>query len=219
MPTLSSIQIGRTQTHGRDDAEDPLQKTWTSAIVKDPVRGVVMLTSGGLVGDEQHSSSHGGPDRALLAYSADHYLLWHEELGQKLPYGGFGENFTIAGLMEDTVCLGDVYQIGDVVKVQVSQPRQPCHNISRRWGLADLMARVKTTGRTGWYMRVLREGVVRAEMPVRRLERPHPQWTISRCHAVMDKRREDPAAAAELAGLAELSVNWREKLASVQPAT
>ena len=73
------------------------------------------------------------------------------------PHGGFGENFTIAGLSEQTACIGDTYQIGEA-RVQVSQPRGPCWKIARRWRIEDLTARVLATGRTGWYLRVLTEG-------------------------------------------------------------
>ena len=124
---LLSIQVGLPKTHGTEDAADPLDEQWTSAIFKQPVKGAVWLGKENLDGDEQADRvNHGGPHRAVLMYAATHYPLWQDELGlNDIPYGGFGENFTSDGLAEDTVCIGDMYAIGASV-VQVSQPRSPC---------------------------------------------------------------------------------------------
>ena len=78
--------------------------------------------------------NHGGPDKAVCVYSADHYADWRIELGlPEMHFGAFGENFTIGGLAEDDVCIGDIWRVGEAT-VQVSQPRQPC------WKLAPLAA-------------------------------------------------------------------------------
>ena len=96
------------------------------------------------IGDGQADrKNHGGPYRAVLGYSADHYPVWREDLDMPdLPYGAFGENFTIAGLDEESVALGDVFRVGDQVVLQVSQPRAPCWKLARRWEIKDLTARV-----------------------------------------------------------------------------
>ena len=134
----------------------------------------------------------------MLAYAAGHYPGWRSELYLEIPYGAFGENFTIAGLDESSVCLGDVYAIGRAV-VQVSQPRIPCWKIARRWQVKDLSARVQRSGRTGWYLRVLQEGEVTAGDEVVLKERPHPEWTIVRANAALYTR---PAVEAEVRALA-----------------
>ena len=215
MPTLLSIQVGLPREFGVEGAPDPMDRPWTTGFFKEPVDGPVWLGRTNLAGDGQADrKNHGGPDKAVLAYSADHYPLWRTELNRPdFPYGAFGENFTIADLSETNVCIGDVYAIGEV-RVQVSQPRQPCWKIARRWHIKDLTARVHETGRTGWYLRVLTGGYVEAGTPVVLLERPFPQWTVARATEVMNRRREDPDAAAELAACPLLSAVWRETLAA-----
>ena len=192
-----------------------MDRPWVTGFFKSPVTEPVWLGRTGLAGDGQaDSKNHGGPDKAVLAYAADHYPLWHAELNRSdLSYGAFGENFTIAGLSEETVCIGDVFAVGPV-RVQVSQPRQPCWKIARRWRIKDLTARVLSTGRTGWYFRVLVEGYVQPGLPVVLIERPFPRWTVARASEIMRHRRDDPAAAAELAACPLLSVSWRRSLSA-----
>lgn len=180
-PVLVSIQVGQPAEYGREGAPDPLDQPWRSGIFKAPVQGPVWLGRTHLAGDGQADRRvHGGPEQAVLAYAAQHYPLWRAELGiPEMDYGAFGENFTIDGLDEETVCLGDIYRIG-AARVQVSQPRYPCWKLARRWHRNDLVARVLRTGRSGWYFRVLEEGWVEAGLAVRRLERPTPEQTILR---------------------------------------
>jgi len=165
-----------------------------------------------ITGDGQgDTKNHGGPDKAVLAYAAAHYAAWRTELARPdLPYGAFGENFTIADLDEERVCIGDVFEAGEAL-VQVSQPRQPCWKISARWRLPDLTARVEASGRTGWYLRVLREGNVAANDAVMLRERPHADWTLARATRTL-RRRNDLSDAAELAALPELAAVWRQVL-------
>ena len=108
--------------------------------------------------------NHGGPDKAVCCYSAEHYPDWRNTLGlseDEFGYGAFGENFTLSGFTEDAVCLGDIYTVG-TAKVQVSQPRMPCWKVGRRWERPDLPGEMTATGRTGFYLRVLEEGEVGA---------------------------------------------------------
>lgn len=207
---LLSIQVGTPRLF---DGGDPARRPWLSAFIKEPVTGPIWLGRMNLAGDAQADlKNHGGPDKAVLAYAAAHYANWRTELGRPdLPYGAFAENFTIDGLDEQTACIGDVYAIGEA-QVQVSQPRQPCWKISRRWGIEDLTARVVATGRTGWYFRVLTEGYVEPGMPVVLRHRPFPQWTVARATEIMRHRREHPDVARELAECPLLSVSWRELL-------
>jgi MOSC domain-containing protein YiiM len=195
--------------------EDPLDRPWLSAIYKRPVAGKVWLGREGLTGDGQADlRHHGGPDRALLGYSAAHYALWVEELGRTdLAPGTFGENLTIRGLTEETVCLGDLFSAGDAV-IEVTQPRQPCHNLARKLLVPDMVKRVEASGRGGWYLRVNREGWLEAGMSLRRLDRPHTEWTIREAARVYQQRGRDPARAGRLAECPALSSDWRETLAS-----
>jgi MOSC domain-containing protein YiiM len=208
---LLSIQVGLPASH-RDPGD---HKVWRTAFWKAPVHGPVWLGTTNLAGDGQAAFGiHGGPDKAVLGYAASHYPLWREELGwPDLGFGAFAENFTLEGVSEETVCLGDVYAVGEAI-VQVSQPRSPCWKIARRWRRPELTERVEATGRTGWYHRVLREGTVEAGQPFALLERPFPEWSIGRVAATARNRKADPAAAAELRQVRALSATWRQGLAS-----
>jgi len=193
-PKLVSIQVGLPETRGEAGATDPMHVQWTSAFVKEQVAGRVFLSRTGLAGDGQADLEvHGGPERAVLAYAAAHYPLWRKELEMPgLPHGAFGENFTMAGLDETTVCLADTLAIGEAV-VQVSIPRGPCWKIARRWQRADLLQRVVENGRTGWYLRVLEEGAVWAGATGRWLDRPCAGFSIAR----MVEARHSPVAPLE----------------------
>lgn len=218
LPRLVSMQVGRPRTHGDPDATDPLERAWRSAYVKDPVQGPRRLSRTQLEGDEQYDLEfHGGPEMAVLAYSAEHYPRWHAELGlDAMGPGGFGENFTIAGLDEDLVSIGDTFEIG-TARVQVSQPRGPCANISRRWKSKELLRRATATARIGWYLRVLEEGVVESGEAVRLIERPCPEWSVARVFRLKIARAPDPAEARALAACGVLSPEWRAKFASRAP--
>jgi MOSC domain-containing protein YiiM len=211
--TLLSIQVG--QPREMTDAGWPELRTgpWISAIIKESVLGPVWLSRTNVEGDKQGNPNvHGGPDKAALAYGASNYKLWKAEFDLDFPNGAFGENLTIDGLDETSVRIGDTYAIGDDVIVQVSQPRQPCWKIARRWQMKTLTALVDQTGRTGWYLRVLREGQLEPGLPVKLTERPHPDWTVIRATRTIQNRRREMPAANELAQLPELSDAWKQHL-------
>lgn len=213
-PLLLSIQVGLPKRRGIVGSMNPLDRPFQSGIFKDIVEGRVWLGEENLAGDGQADlENHGGPYRAVLGYSAEHYAVWRAELAMPdLPYGAFGENFTISGLDEETVCIGDIFSIGEV-KVQVSQPRQPCWKLARRWNMKDLTARVHDHGWGGWYMRVLQQGYVEAETSVVLEKRPMPGFDIAFVYALMSKQIEDPQAMTELADCEWLSPGWREVFA------
>ena len=201
------------QVLGCGNSADDHDRPWTTAFFKSPVVGPIHLTNTGIIGDGQADrENHGGIDKAVLAYSADHYSVWRRQLNlPDMPFGGFGENLTIEGIDETTVCIGDLWQAGDVT-FQVSQPRQPCWKMSRRWRIADLAQQVIHNGRSGWYLRVLTDGDLAARTPLTLVERPHPDWTIALASRIMHHDKHDLAAAAALALLPELSTSWRETL-------
>jgi len=128
-----------------------------------------------------------------------------------LPYGAFAENFTVTFLHEANVCLGDVYAVGEA-RLEVSQPRQPCQNIGRRWQRSELLGCVRKTGRHGWYLRVLTEGSVESGQPLELVERPCPEWSIARASLVTGRRTQDPDEASRLARVPALAESWRQAL-------
>ena len=215
-PRLTSIQVGMPRQHGDRAASNKLGRPWRSAFYKEPALGPVWVGRTNLAGDGQADlENHGGPDKAVLAYAAAHYPLWRAELEEpEMPYGGFGENFTVEGLSEDSVCIGDTFEVGTAL-VQVSQPRRPCRNIARRWQRGNLTTLVDRTGRTGWYLRVLREGQVEAGETVALVERPNPRWSVTRATRAMRGHQQDRDEARALSGLPELSAAWKATLAVV----
>jgi len=211
--TLASIQVGTPKRYGFEKADDPHDLPWTTSFFKSPVDGPVFARSTNLDGDRQADLDvHGGANKAVLAYSAEHYPKWREELAMPdMPHGAFGENFTIAGLGEESVCVGDRYRIG-AATFEVSQPRQPCWKLARRWRMIKLAALVVNNGRSGWYFRVLEEGFVEAGLPISLLERPNPQWTVARANQILHHRKSDLALTLELAAVPRLSNGWVREL-------
>jgi MOSC domain-containing protein YiiM len=140
-----------------------LGKTVVTGIFKDPVDFPVMLRTMNLEGDRQADLSvHGGVAKAVYAYPEEHYGFWRGELpGMDLPPGMFGENFTTRGLSEETVHAGDRFRMGEA-EVVVTQPRLPCFKLGIKFRRSDIIRRFLESGRTGFYMAVLRGGMVGA---------------------------------------------------------
>jgi MOSC domain-containing protein YiiM len=210
---LESIQLGAPQSYGVDGARDPHDQPWTTGFFKTLVAGPVFAGTLNLAGDGQSDlKHHGGVDKAVLAYSADHYPGWRSELRiPGMPHGAFGENLTIRGMSEETVCIGDILRMGPVT-FEVSQPRQPCWKLARRWRMHALTALVVQNGKSGWYLRVLEEGFIEAGMPVERLKRPSPEWTIARANRIMNHCKKDLALTLELAAVPRLADSWVKEL-------
>ncbi|MBL8162037.1 MAG: MOSC domain-containing protein, partial [Anaerolineae bacterium] len=205
--TVVSIQVGMPAEHGADAVS---KKQWRSGIFKYPVEGRIWLDTLNLAGDGQDDlDNHGGPFRAVLTYAAGHYPVWRAELGlSNFNYGAFGENFTVSELSEDSVCLGDVYAVGEAL-LQVSQPRFPCWKLARRNQRRDLSAHVERRGWGGWYQRVLKTGYVQAGDAYTLVERPYPDLTIALINAITSKRQVNPDACRVLAGVEALTPSWR----------
>ena len=182
-----------------------------SAIAKAEMPGWLELTPAGIVGDQQADLNvHGGHDKALHHYAADHYPAWRADLGRDdLGPGGFGENLSTTGITEETLCIGDTLALGNAV-VQVSQGRQPCWKLDMHTGEPRMAYLFQKTGRTGWYYRVLKPGAIRAGEVIRFLDRPNPGWTVEYVTWARLSRRIAPAEAAVLAEMVELASGWRD---------
>jgi MOSC domain-containing protein YiiM len=208
---LQSVQVGSPQRYGTQGAAEVMDRAWETSFFRVPGGEARWLFTTHLEGNEQADKrNHGKPNQAVLCYAAEHYDRWWAELGrQDVGPGGFAENFTIAGLSEQTACIGDVYGIGEA-RIRVTGPRYPCWKIERRWGIAGLMARVAATGRTGWYCEVLREGSIATGSPVLLVERPYPRWTVALVNDFGHGRNGDLALARELAACPLLNEFWQE---------
>lgn len=191
-----------------------------SGIAKLPIDGPARLTVTGLEGDEQGDRIwHGGPEKALHHYAAEHYPLWralYPDSPVPLAPGAFGENVSTTGMTEHTVCIGDIYRLGGAL-VQVSQGRQPCWRLNRRLGSTDAALAMQEAGCTGWYYRVLEEGMLARDDPIVLVERPCPAWPLARLIAALYPADgatavlHDEWRAARL--LAPLAANWRATFA------
>ncbi|MEN3942362.1 MOSC domain-containing protein [Prosthecobacter sp. SYSU 5D2] len=210
---LLSIQTSAIQEISSRESGAWWDRAWSTGFYKQPVLQSIWLGYEGLKGDQQADRRyHGGAEKAVCVYSLEHYPYWQQKLGlADLPNGAFGENFTTTGLLETEVCIGDVYSIGEA-RVQVSQPRQPCWKLARRWQVKDLTAQVERTGFTGFYFRVLHHGTVSAGTEFTLLERPCPQWSIALANEIMHHRRGDKEAARDLAQCSLLSASWKDSL-------
>ena len=205
---VESIQVGRTQTYLGDDG-----KSWESAIGKTTVAGPVVVHPESLEGDQQADRvHHGGLDKAILAYSCAHFDAWKIDFPDCSVSGGtFGENLTVDGMSEPDVCIGDVFQVGSSV-LQVSQPRQPCWKLSRKWNLPKLAVHVQKTGRTGWYFRVIETGVINPGDLLELIDRPHAEFSVMRAHKIMHTKRRSKADDLMLSDCEALSSSWRDQL-------
>jgi MOSC domain-containing protein YiiM len=134
-----------------------------TAIHKAPLAGPVEVRRLNLVGDRQADLSvHGGPDKAVYVYPSEHYAFWRDELpAVALPWGAFGENLTVEGLSETELRVGDELRIGTAEFI-VTQPRLPCYKLNVRFQRPDMVKRFLRSGRTGFYLAVLREGHIAA---------------------------------------------------------
>lgn len=186
-----------------------------SAIHKQVRDGAVDVGPLGLSGDEHGDPRvHGGPDKALHAYARSHYAWWQAQLPGSAARallaqpGAFGENLSLGeGIDERSTCLGDRWRIGNAV-LQVSQGRQPCWKLNDRFGVRDMALRLQNSGRTGWYLRVLQAGSLRAGDTVWLLDRPHPAWPLARLLRVIAERSHEPALLREILAL-PLPPSWR----------
>src|SRR5215469_1357514 len=134
-----------------------------TAVWKQPVDGERLVRRLNIDGDGQGDlAGHGGEHRAVFVYQAESYDYWRRELTRDdFSYGQFGENFTVRGLADDQVCVGDQYQIGEAL-FEVTQPRVTCYRVGIRMDEPRIPALLVSHHRPGFYFRVLREGVVRA---------------------------------------------------------
>jgi len=201
---LLSVNTGKpaVQSYGRIQVETGIEKT--------PREGGVRLGFGNLEGDRQADlQAHGGPDKAVCVYCFEHYPYWERELGRKLGAAAFGENFTVSGMTEEEVCIGDIFRIGTAV-VQITQPRQPCHKLAGKHALPDLPVRVQNTGHTGYYFRVLEEGTVRAGAGIERLQ-PHPLGiTVAFANRIKHHDKNNAEGIRAILAVDALSANWRQ---------
>lgn len=200
---IVSLNIGKPQMINFDG------QGIETGIFKRAVNQPIFLTRLHFEGDGQADLiHHGGVDKAVCVYCFEHYSYWEQVLGRILEPGAFGENLTVTGLPEQEVCIGDIFQLGEAL-VQVTQPRRPCHKLAKRYAHKELPVQVQDTGYTGYYLRVLREGMVSPRDTIKLVER-HPR-SISVAHAnkLMYHDRDNREAIERMLTVEALSASWR----------
>jgi ferredoxin-NADP reductase/MOSC domain-containing protein YiiM len=204
MATLLSVNVGR-----------PRDVPWQDRMVhtgiwKQPVDGPVMARRLNLDGDGQGDlNGHGGEQRAVMVYQADSYEHWRRHLNRTdLDWGVFGENFTVEGLPDDEVCIGDRYRIGEA-EFEVTQPRTTCYRVGLRLGEPRMPALLVSHHRPGFYYRVLREGQVQAGDDILKIAAGPGQISVAATDALLYLPDGDVDTMRRLLTVDALSPGWR----------
>ena len=176
-----SVHVGSLQEMLRNG------KRVRTGIFKRKTEGLIKVTQLGLEGDDQANKKiHGGIHKAICVYPSEHYNLWKEELGNSdLSFGDFGENLTTVGLMEGDIHLGDQLRIGSTEMV-VTQPREPCITLNARLDKKDLSARIRKSGRSGFYFSVAKEGIIKNGDSIECINRDENRVTVSDFNQVIN---------------------------------
>ncbi|MFN7173391.1 MAG: MOSC domain-containing protein [Thermaurantiacus tibetensis] len=200
MAHLVEVRTGRVETRNGH----------RTAYAKAPRDGPIAVTSFGLDGDEVGNRRvHGGPDKAVYVYAAANYPRWradHPHHAARLVPGAFGENLLVDGLDEAEAHVGDRWRAGTAL-LEICQPRQPCSTLARWFGDPAMVEAMVRNGRSGWYCRVVEEGVLAAGDSLMLEHRPQGAWSI----AAVLKASYAPAGADELralAGAPGLAASW-----------
>jgi MOSC domain-containing protein YiiM len=204
MSKVISVNVGRPR-----DIEWRGHTVRTS-IFKYPVTDRVPVRKLNITGDEQADLSvHGGIEKAVYAYPAEHYAYWRALLpGVEFPWGAFGENLTTEGLVESALRIGDRVQVG-TVELIVTQPRLPCYKLGVRFGRADMVKLFQQSGRTGFYLAVLREGMVAAGDPIEILAAGSPGVTVAEIARLYTADGAEQDLLRRASKLPALPEDWR----------
>ena len=174
--------------------------------VKEPVYLSFVKFNGDGQADLVH---HGGVDKAVCVYTGDHYPYWEKELNQDLVYGAFGENITVSGMREEDVCIGDMFELGQAI-VQVTQPRQPCFKLAKKYNIPKLPLYFQETGYTGFYFRVLKEGWVSSVDTLKRLQSDPKGVSVAFANRIMHKEKQNIEGVKRILEVNALSNSWRK---------
>jgi MOSC domain-containing protein YiiM len=203
---LLALSVGRVATIPNGS------RAIKTAYVKHPVDGPLHLGVLGFPGDEHVYAAHGGVDKAVCVYPIEHYEYWSTRLGLSLPdSAAFGENFTVSGLLETDVCLGDILTVGQAL-VQVTEPRAPCFKIAARYGVKQMAVYVQREGYTGYLMRVLREGNVEAGARLELTERRGDAVSVAETNRILNIDKADLDGARRVLAWPALPPGLRRQL-------
>ena len=185
-------------------------KAVTTGIFKEPIHGRAMLGTLNLDGDGQADLvGHGGVYKAAYAYSVENYDYWKRVLGRAdFAFGQFGENFTVDGMTEDEIHVGDVFRVGGAL-IEVTQPRVPCYKLGIKMGLRGFEKTFLASGRVGFYLRVLEEGEVGAGDVLDRVRTDPEQMTVREICYLLYFDHENLGGAKKALRIRALSPGWQ----------
>src|SRR5215469_4951041 len=185
-------------------------RTVHTAIWKNPVSGRHCVGRLNIDGDGQGDlAGHGGEQRAVFVYQIESYRYWQEQLKRgDFVHGQFGENFTVEGLADDSVCIGDRFQIGSAV-FEVTQPRVTCYRVGIRMNEPRMAAFLTGSGRPGFYFRVLQEGEVGAGDEIVKVGEAEERMTVAEINALLYSPNHDRDQLERALRIEALSKGWR----------
>ena len=188
-------------------------KTVHTAIRKAPVQGRRMTRRLNIDGDGQGDlAGHGGEHRAVFVYQIESYRYWQNQLGRNdFTYGQFGENFTVEGLADTEVCIGDHCRIGDAL-FEVTQPRVTCYRVGIRMNEPQMAALLVSHGRPGFYLRVLEEGEVGAGDEIVKAKAGPERVTVAEINALLYLPGHPASGLERALSVPALSAGWRTSL-------
>ena len=186
-------------------------KTIHTGIWKTPVEGPVMVRRLNIDGDGQGDlAGHGGEQRAVMVYQTESYDYWRDYLGRDdLRPGQFGENFTVSGLNDRNVCIGDRYRIGDA-EFEVTQPRVTCFRVGMRLGVPEMPNLLVSQHRPGFYFRVITEGLVRAGDDIVLTRRGRHELSVADVDALLYLPDRDMDQLRKIVEVPALSPGWQQ---------
>ncbi len=188
------------------------EKTTSTAIFKEPAPGRLMLRTLNLDGDGQADlNGHGGIYKAVYVYTVENYRYWANELGRTdfKAAGQFGENFTVEGMPDDAISIGDVFSVGGAL-VEVTQPRVPCFKLGIRIGIEGFMKQFAESCRVGFYLRVLEEGEVGAGDAFVRVREARVPMTVREIMHLLYFDPDNLEDAEKALHIEALSPGWRQ---------
>jgi len=190
-----------------------------TGIYKEPIEGRVMLRHLNLDGDRQADlKAHGGKYKAVYVYTYEHYAFWEQELGRDaFEFGHFGENFTVEGMIEDVVHIGDQFRIGEAL-LEVTQPRVPCFKLGHKMGSQKFVKQFLHSLRSGFYLRVLEEGEVGARDSIERVAIGSPKMTVREVNYALYFDSHNVEQAELALKIKALSPGWKRSFRKIVTA-
>jgi MOSC domain-containing protein YiiM len=182
----------------------------STGIFKEPVDGRITLKTLNLVGDRQADLTlHGGPDKAVYAYSVEHYKYWHNVFPDlAIPNGMFGENLTVEELIESEINVGDVFRIGSATVI-ATQPRMPCYKLGVKFGRMDIIKKFLSSGRSGIYFKVSKDGEVATGDSIYQITKDPNRITISDIVRLYSIQKKDLQMMRRAVKVEALPKGWK----------